>query len=189
MEAYDKGLREIGRKILIENNITPNKLINQECTPITFEPISARINVNNEVILIGYLYQDRTDYKVRKEYKLNNLFSDYKKNNFKIGNMNNKFTEESLTYFFNKRNNIRKEYDTKITSISNKFFADNNLPFKVGDKVKFSKFTGSATGIIKYVTISNILDNALSREPEVMIAIDGYVGLMQRFPISKIKKV
>ena len=83
MEAYDKGLREVGRKILIENNITPNKLINQECTPMTFEPISARIDVNNEVILIGYLYQDRTDYKARREYRLNNLFSDYKKNDFK----------------------------------------------------------------------------------------------------------
>lgn len=88
-----------------------------------------------------------------------------------------------------KRINIRKEYDTKITSISNKFFADNNLPFKVGDKVRFSRFAGSATGIIKYVTICNKLDNALSKEPEVMIAIDGYVGLMQRFPISKIKKI
>ena len=74
MEAYDKGLREIGRKILIENNITPHKLISQECTPLMFEPISARINKNNEVILIGYLYQDGTDYKVRKEYKLNDLF-------------------------------------------------------------------------------------------------------------------
>lgn len=77
MKAYDKGLREIGRKILIENNITPNKLISQECTPMTFNPISARINVNNEVILIGYLYQDRTDYKVRKEYKLNDLYNNY----------------------------------------------------------------------------------------------------------------
>ena len=76
MEAYDKGLRKIGRKILIENNITPNKLISQSCTPMTFEPISARIDVNNEVILIGYLYQDRTDYKAKKEYKLNALFSD-----------------------------------------------------------------------------------------------------------------
>ena len=103
--------------------------------------------------------------------------------------MDNKFTEESLTHFFNKRNNIRKEYDTKITSISNKFFADNNLPFRVGDIVSFPRFAGSATGIIKYVTISNKLDNALSKEPEVMIAIDGYVGLIQRFPISKIKKV
>ena len=83
MKAYNKGLREIGRKILIENNITPNKLISQECTPMTFEPISARIDKNNEVILIGYLYQDRTDYKVRREYKLNNLFSNYKTNDFK----------------------------------------------------------------------------------------------------------
>lgn len=101
----------------------------------------------------------------------------------------NKFTEESLTNFFNERNNIRKEYDTKIASISNTLFTDNNLPFKVGDKVKFSKFAGSTTGIIKYATISNKLDNALSREPEVMIAIDGYVGLMQRFFISEIKKI
>ena len=73
IEAYDKGLYEVGRKILIENNITPNKTIDIACTPITFEPISARIDKNNEVILIGYLYQDRTDYKVRKEYKLNDL--------------------------------------------------------------------------------------------------------------------
>lgn len=103
--------------------------------------------------------------------------------------MNNKFTEESLTYFFNERNNIRKEYDTKITSISNKFFVDNNFPFRVRDKVKIPKCAGSTTGIIKYVTISNKLDNALSREPEVMIAIDSYVGLMQRFLISEIKKI
>lgn len=79
MEAYDKGLREIGRKILIENNITPNKLISQECTPMTFKPISVRIDKNNEVILIGYLYQDRTDYKAKKEYKLNALFCDNNK--------------------------------------------------------------------------------------------------------------
>lgn len=79
MEAYDKGLREIGRKILIENNITPNKLISQECTPMTFKPISARIDKNNEVILIDYLYQDRTDYKAKKEYKLNALFCDNNK--------------------------------------------------------------------------------------------------------------
>ena len=74
MKAYDKGLLDIGQKILIENHITPNKLISQSCTPLMFEPISARINKNNEVILIGYLYQDGTDYKVRKEYKLNDLF-------------------------------------------------------------------------------------------------------------------
>lgn len=79
MEAYDKVLREIGKKILIENNITPNKLISQECTPMTFKPISARIDKNNEVILIGYLYQDRTDYKAKKEYKLNALFCDNNK--------------------------------------------------------------------------------------------------------------
>lgn len=83
IKAYDKGLREIGQEILRENNIVPNKTISQSCTPMIFEPISARIDKNNEVILIGYLYQDRTDYKVKREYKLNNLFSDYKTNDFK----------------------------------------------------------------------------------------------------------
>ena len=83
MKAYDKGLLNIGQKILIDNHITPNKFISQSCTPMIFEPISARIDKNNEVILIGYLYQDRTDYKARREYKLNNLFSDYKTNDFK----------------------------------------------------------------------------------------------------------
>lgn len=77
MEAYDKGLRKIGRKILIENNITPNKTIDIAYTPISFEPISARIDRNNEVILIGYSYQDRTDYKVEKEYKLNDLSNNH----------------------------------------------------------------------------------------------------------------
>lgn len=32
-------------------------------------------------------------------------------------------------------------------------------------------------------------DDALSREPEVMIIIDGYVGMINSFPISKIKKI
>lgn len=73
MNAYNKGLRDLGQKILRENNIVPNKLISQACTPMTFKPISARIDKNNEVILIGYLYQDRTDYKIEKEYKLNDL--------------------------------------------------------------------------------------------------------------------
>lgn len=103
--------------------------------------------------------------------------------------MDNKFTEESLIHFFNKRNNIRKEYNTKIASISNEFFADNNLPFKVGDKVVISEGTTSATGIIKYVVISNNLTNAFLIEPEVVIDIDGYITSVERFPISKIKKL
>lgn len=64
--------------------------------------------------------------------------------------MNNKFTEESITYFFNERNNIRKEYDNKISNISNKFFKDNNIPFKVGDRVMLA--TGKVGTIISLYT-------------------------------------
>ena len=103
--------------------------------------------------------------------------------------MNNKFTEASLTYFFNERNNAKKVYATKIAELSNNFFVDNNLPFRVGDKIKIPKFADSTTGVIKYISIANNLDNVLSREPEVIVDIDGYVGLIQSFPISKIKKL
>ena len=101
----------------------------------------------------------------------------------------NKFTEASLNYFFNERNNAKKVYATKIAELSNNFFVDNNLPFRVGDKIKIPKFAYSTTGVIKYISIANNLDNVLSREPEVIVDIDGYVGLIQSFPISKIKKI
>lgn len=103
--------------------------------------------------------------------------------------MNNKFTEASLNYFFNERNNARKVYAAKIAELSNNFFVDNNLPFRVGDKINIPKFADSTTGVIKYISIANNLDNVLSREPEVIVDIDGYVGLIQSFPISKIKKI
>ena len=103
--------------------------------------------------------------------------------------MNNKFTEASLNYFFNERNNAKKVYATKIAELSNNFFVDNNLPFRVGDKIKIPKFVDSTTGVIKYISIANNLDNILSIEPEVIVDIDGYVGLIQSFPISKIKKI
>lgn len=73
MRAYAKGLYDIGQKILIENNITPHKLISYKHSSMIFEPISAKINKNNEVILIGYLYQDGTNHKVEKECKLDDL--------------------------------------------------------------------------------------------------------------------
>ena len=101
----------------------------------------------------------------------------------------NKFTEESLTHFFNERNNARKVYATKIAELSNNFFVDNNLPFRVGDKIKIPKFANSTTGVIKYISIANNLDNVLSREPEVIADIDGYAGLIQRFPIRNITHI
>lgn len=87
------------------------------------------------------------------------------------------------------KSKLMEAYDKGLREVGRKILIDNNLPFRVGDKVKIPKCAGSTTGIIKYVTICNKLDNALSREPEVMIIIDGYVGMINPFPISKIKKI
>lgn len=103
--------------------------------------------------------------------------------------MNNKFTEASLNYFFNERNNAKKVYDAKIAELSNNFFVDNNLPFRVGDKVKIPKHANCKIGIIKYVSIANNLNTVLHREPEVIVDIDGYCRFIDRVSISKIKKL
>ena len=101
--------------------------------------------------------------------------------------MNNKFTEESLTHFFDKRNNIRKEYDTKIASISNKFFADNNLPFKVGDRVMVAN---GKIGTIKqlYVETYKFIFH-YNYIPMVQIVLDENRDLEYCASLTNIKKI
>lgn len=101
--------------------------------------------------------------------------------------MNNKFTEESLTHFFDKRNNIRKEYDTKIASISNKFFKDNNIPLKVGDRVivvdnKVGTVISLYTDIYKYVHHYNYT-------PMIRVELDENKDLEYFAALSNIKKI
>ena len=101
--------------------------------------------------------------------------------------MNNKFTEESLIHFFDKRNNIRKEYDTKIASISNKFFADNNLPLKVGDRVMV---VNGKIGTIKqlYVETYKFIFH-YNYIPMVQIVLDENRDLEYCASLTNIKKI
>lgn len=99
----------------------------------------------------------------------------------------NKFTEESITYFFNERNNAKKEYDTKIAKLSNDFFADNNIPFKVGDKVKvIDNKVGTVislyTDIYKYVHHYNYT-------PMIRVELDENKDLEYFAALSNIKKI
>ena len=70
--------------------------------------------------------------------------------------MNNKFTEASLNYFFNERNNARKEYDKKIATISNNFFIDNNritltIFFVILDQIIFIDINSSKIKNTRYI--------------------------------------
>ena len=43
--------------------------------------------------------------------------------------------EETVSYFIKEADNARKDYNNRIKNLTNKFFKDNNIPLKVGDRV------------------------------------------------------
>nr|DAW49042.1 MAG TPA: CarS [Crassvirales sp.] len=43
--------------------------------------------------------------------------------------------EETISYFIKEADTARKDYNNRIKNLTNKFFKDNNIPFKVGDRV------------------------------------------------------
>lgn len=67
------------------------------------------------------------------------------------------------------------EYNGKLYEVVEELFCDNCSIANICTNAEFTNIKKS--------------DNLLSREPEVMIIIDGYVGMINPFPISKIKKI
>lgn len=43
--------------------------------------------------------------------------------------------EETISYFIKEVDTARKDYDNRIKNLTNKFFKDNHIPLKVGDRV------------------------------------------------------
>lgn len=43
--------------------------------------------------------------------------------------------EETISYFILKASIARKDYYNRIKNLTNKFFKDNHIPLKVGDRV------------------------------------------------------
>uniref|UniRef100_A0AAU8MHI7 Uncharacterized protein n=1 Tax=Geladintestivirus 3 TaxID=3233135 RepID=A0AAU8MHI7_9CAUD len=58
--------------------------------------------------------------------------------------------EETVSYYIKEADNARKDYNNRIKNLTNKFFKDNNIPFKVGDRVMLA--TGNVGTIISLHT-------------------------------------
>jgi hypothetical protein len=43
--------------------------------------------------------------------------------------------EETISYFIKESDTAHKNYNNRIKNLTNKFFKDNNIPLKVGDRV------------------------------------------------------
>ena len=107
--------------------------------------------------------------------------------NYKVMKYN--ISKESLLELFTKRLDVRKTYDECLAKISNEFFEQNNIPFKVGDRITFRLEGKSIIGVINYVTIANNINNIEKIEPKVVVSVEGYIGLIEKADISKIKKI
>ena len=64
--------------------------------------------------------------------------------------------EETVSYFIKEADTARKDYNNRIKNLTNKFFKDNNIPLKVGDRVmvangKVGTIISLYTEIYKYI--------------------------------------
>lgn len=64
--------------------------------------------------------------------------------------------EETVSYYIKEAYNARRDYDNRIKNLTNKFFKDNNIPLKVGDRVivangKVGTIISLYTEIYKYI--------------------------------------
>ena len=64
--------------------------------------------------------------------------------------------EETVSYFIKESDTARKDYNNRIKNLTNKFFKDNNIPLKVGDRVmvangKVGTIISLYTEVYKYI--------------------------------------
>lgn len=70
--------------------------------------------------------------------------------------------EETVFYFIKEADTARKDYNNRIKNLTNKFFKDNNISLKVGDRVmlvngKVGTIVSLHTEFYKYIAaLSNI---------------------------------
>ena len=94
--------------------------------------------------------------------------------------------EETISYFILKTAIARKDYDNRIKNLTNKFFKDNHIPLKVGDRVmiangKVGTIVSLHTEVYKYFRHYNI--------PMIKVELDENKELEYFAAITNIRKI
>ena len=94
--------------------------------------------------------------------------------------------EETVSYFIKEADTARKDYNNRIKNLTNKFFKDNNIPLKVGDRViiangKVGTIVSLYTEVYKDFRYYNI--------PMVRVELDENKDLEYFAAIISIKKI
>lgn len=95
--------------------------------------------------------------------------------------------EETISYYIKKADAARRDYDNRIKNLTNKFFKDNHIPLKVGDRVmvvdgKIGTIKQLHVELHKYVLHYNFI-------PMIQVELDENEDLEYFAAISNIKKI
>ena len=95
--------------------------------------------------------------------------------------------QETIFYYIKETDNARRDYDNRIKNLTNKFFRDNHIPLKVGDRVMVA--TGKVGTIIslyaepyKHIAYYNYI-------PMVRVKLDENMDLEYFAVVTNIKKI
>ena len=89
--------------------------------------------------------------------------------------------QETVSYFLKEAETARKDYNNRIKNLTNKFFKDNNIPLKVGDRVMV------VNG--KVGTIVSLHTESYKYIPMIKIELDENKDLEYIAAFSNIKKI
>lgn len=95
--------------------------------------------------------------------------------------------EETVNYFILKAAIARKDYDNTIKNLTNKFFKDNNIPLKVGDRVMVAN--GKVGTIVSLYAESCKYIRYYKYIPMIKVELDENRELEYFAAISNIKKI
>lgn len=94
--------------------------------------------------------------------------------------------QETISYFIKQADTARKDYNNRIKNLTNKFFKDNHIPLKVGDRImvangKVGTIISLHTEVYKVFRHYDI--------PMVRVELDENRDLEYFASISNIKKI
>ena len=95
--------------------------------------------------------------------------------------------QETISYYIKEADNARRDYDNRIKNLTNKFFKDNHIPFKVGDRVMI--VNGKVGTIVSLHTESYKYVRYYKYIPMIKIELDENKELEYIAALGSIKKI
>ena len=95
--------------------------------------------------------------------------------------------EESVSYFIKEAETARKDYNNRIKNLTNKFFKDNNIPLKVGDRVMI--VNGKVGTIVSLHAESYKYIRYYKYIPMIKVELDENKDLKYFASLTNIKKI